>query len=106
VSVADGAAMINFILTPKGPCLDGRTAPTKEIECSVEDLHQGRYLVNFPYAWYRLTAVLKTAQGPEKQLRLTFIPGASGPHYEAFDLTFPPDASDNPHNPYTAVWTN
>ena len=56
-------AMISFILTPKGPCVDGSTAPTKQIDYSVEDLQQGRYLVNFPYAYYRLTAVLMTALG-------------------------------------------
>jgi len=56
-------SMISFILTPKGPCVDGSTAPTKQIDYSVEDLQQGRYLVNFPYAYYRLTAVLMTALG-------------------------------------------
>jgi len=125
VSIADGAAnftsdgywnnlavnypgaMISFILTPKGPCVDGSAAPTKQIDCSVEDLQQGRYLVDFPYAYYRLTAVLRTAQGAQKQLRLTFIPGATGPHYDALDLTFSPDPSDpdgHPYNPYVAVW--
>jgi len=125
VSVADGAAnftpdgywtnlavtypgaMITFILTPKGTCVDGSSAPTKKIECSVEDLQQGRYLVDFPFAYYRLTAVLRTAQGVQRQLRLTFIPGATGPHYDALDLTFPPDPSDpdgHPYNPYVAVW--
>ena len=27
------------------------------------DLHKGRYLVNFPYAYYRLNGMLKTAHG-------------------------------------------
>lgn len=127
VSVADGAAnftsdgywtnlavdypgvTISFISTPEGPCVDGSQAPTKQIDCTVEDLQQGRYLVNFPYAYYRRTAVLKTAQGTQKQIRLTFIPGATGPHYDALDLTFPPDPSDpdgHPHNPYFAVWAD
>jgi hypothetical protein len=48
----------------------------RNINCSVEDLQKGRYLVDFPFAYYRLTAVLTTAQGAQMPLRLTFIPGA------------------------------
>ena len=67
------------------------------------------FYTGFPYAYYRLAAVLKTAQGVQKQLRLTFIPGVTGPHYDALDLTFPPDPSDpdgHPYNPYVAVWAD
>jgi hypothetical protein len=45
--------------------------------------------------------------GGQKQLRLTFIPGATGAHYDYLDLTFAPDPSDpdgHPYNPYVAVW--
>jgi hypothetical protein len=65
----------------------------------IEDLQQGRYLVNFPYACYRLPAVLRTALGA----RLTFILGATGLHYDSLDLTFSPDPSDPDGHPYNPV---
>ena len=83
--------------------------PEKSINCSVADLQQGRYLVDFPFAYYRLSAVLTTAQGTKMPLRLTFIPGATGPHYDYLDVTFPPDPLDpdgHPYNPQDAVWEN
>lgn len=100
-------ATITFILTPEGPCVDGSAAPAKQINLSVEDLQKGKYLVNFPYAYYRLTAVLTTAQGQQKALRLTFVPGATGPHYDYLDLTFQPNEADpdgHPFNPEVVAW--
>jgi hypothetical protein len=45
-----------------GPA-SGGAAPSKQVDCSAENLQQGKSLVNFPSAYYRLAAVLKTAQG-------------------------------------------
>ena len=102
-------AMITFNLSPKGPCVDGSPAPEKNIDCSVDDLQQGKYLINFPFAYYRLTAVLTTVNGVQIPLRLNFVPGATGPRYGYLDITFPPDPSDPdgyPLNPEVAVWEN
>ena len=54
------------------------------------DLQKGRCLVNFPYAYYRLNAMLEPAQKGQKLLPRRSISGATGPHYEGLDLVFPP----------------
>ena len=98
---------ITFTLTPKGSCVDGSDAPLKQITCTVDDLETGKYLVNFPYAWYQLSAVLTTANGAQKNLVLSFIPDDSGTTHNYLDVTFPPDPAsmDNyPLNPQIAVW--
>ena len=100
-------AKVTFILTPQGACLDGSPAPSKEIDCSVEDLYSGKYLVNFPLALYRVSAILKTAEGEQKALKVTSVEEATGPHYEYIDETFPPDPDDadgHPIIPQIAVW--
>lgn len=97
-----------FTLTPKGPCVDGSAAPLKQITCTVDDLlNSGKYLVNFPLARYYLTALLRKSSGQQIPLKLTFIPGATGPLYDFLDLTFPPASNDPDRWPsiqYVAVW--
>jgi hypothetical protein len=99
-------ATVTFTLTPEGNCLDGSPAPLKQITCSVEDLEQGKYLVNFPYALYKLNAALTTTNGEQKSLNLSPIPGIENT-YDYLELSFPPDPGDpdgHPLNPQVAVW--
>lgn len=100
-------AKITFVLTPGGPCLDGSDAPAKKIDISVDDVNAGKYLVNFPLALYRVSAVLTTADGQEKALKLTTVQNALGAHYDYIDETFPPNPDDvegHPLVPEIAVW--
>ncbi len=97
-----------FTLTPKGPCLDGSNAPLKDISVSVGDLQNaGRCLVNFPLAKYYLSAILRKPSGQQYPLKLTFVSGATGNHYDLLTITFAPAANDPECRPpiiFTAVW--
>lgn len=99
-----------FILTPKGPCIDGSNPPVAQIQVAVENLQSStEYLVNFPLARYYLSALLKKANGTQIPLRLNFTNAATGAHYDFLDISFSPATNDldcNPGTPRAAVWDN
>ena len=74
----------------------------RQVDCSVEDFQQGRYLVDFPYTLYRQ---YWERTGGQKHLCLTFIPEQQV-RMDFLDLIFSPDPwgpDRHPYNPYVAV---
>ncbi|MGZ3853387.1 MAG: hypothetical protein ACXVBX_11395 [Flavisolibacter sp.] len=86
-------AKVQFLLSPLSKLIDGTTGQNVQLEASVDQIKTGKWFVNIPYAVYRVTAKLITADGQEKPLELTEIPNISSLSGHV-DLSFPPDNSD------------
>lgn len=100
---------VTFTIAPQGLLIDGSAGQTKLIDLSVDDLQTGKYLINFPLALQRISAVLTEQGGQQIALKLTPIPGTTGPHVSYIDETFPPDPDDfdgAPIIPEIAVFEN
>lgn len=120
VSVRDGALnslavkypgyTINFRLTGSSNCIDGSVSPILDIPCAVENLQgAGTYLVNIPLAKYFITALLRSPTGQQYPLKLSFVGGVQGNHYNFLDIGFSPSPTDPnnwPSTMYVEVWEN
>jgi len=97
---------LQFLLSPMSKLIDGTTGQNIQLEANVDDIKTGKWFVNIPYAVYRVTAKLITAEGQQKGLELSVLPNiSSSTNY--VDLTFPPDEADpfqRPVKEQIAVW--
>jgi hypothetical protein len=108
LSVKYPGAKVKFTLTPQSPLIDGAQAQEVQLDASIEDIKTGKWYVNVPYAVYRTTALLVSANGQQKPLYLSLIPDISTSH-NYVDLSFPPDKTDpfgRPEKEQLAVWEN
>jgi hypothetical protein len=99
-------AKVQFTFTPGSPLIDGTPGQTITKEATTEELKNGKWFVNVPYALYKVSALLLPNAGRQQPLGLTIIPNISAPA-NSVDLTFPLDKSDpfgRPQKAQVAVW--
>lgn len=97
---------VQFTFTPSSPLIDGNPGQIIKTEATTEELKNGKWFVNIPFAVYRVTALLTTSSGQQKPLQLSIIPNISS-SANSVDLTFPPDKSDpfgRPQKAQLALW--
>jgi len=99
-------AKMQFLLSPVSKLIDGTTGQNIQLEANTEDIKTGKWFVNIPYAVYRVTAKLITAEGQQKTLELSALPNINTSS-NSIDLSFPPDENDpfqRPGKEQIAVW--
>ena len=82
-----------FVLTPLSKLIDGSTGQAIQLEATMDEIKTGKWFVNIPYAVYRVSARLITADGQQKALELTVPPNISSLS-GTVDVSFPPHSSD------------
>ena len=113
LATAYPGAIVYFNLDIQSPLIDGSQGQSQQLQASVEDLKTGQWYINVPFAAYRVTAMLVTANGSQVPLKLNSI-GYTGSDVNArydylIDLTFPPNSDDmdgHPIEPEMAIWAN
>lgn len=105
-------AKVYFNFAIAGPLLDGSQGQSQQVEAPVDSLTNGYWFYNIPYAAYRVTAKLVTANGNEIPLKLSGLGNLGSDLNERLDyidLTFPPNPDDvdgRPIDPTLAIWIN
>lgn len=99
-------AKLQLLLSPLSKLIDGTTGQNIQLEANADDIKTGKWFVNIPYAHYRVTASLTTAEGQKMALQLSVLPNISSSS-SYVDLSFPPDETDpfqRPRMEQIAVW--
>ena len=99
-------ARVEFLLSPTSPLIDGTKGKNQLLQASVEEIKNGKWFVNIPFAVYQVSARLITSTEKEKPLELSIIPNISSSS-TSVDLSFPPDPLDafqRPQKEQVAVW--